>query len=226
MMMVNNVGGSAEDRRLPGMRQIDVIITMSLQPILLNRGYGNTLLRGKDNEKEKTDDDGEDGEDREWGEEEDGDGDGDGEGRVKEIVMTLLFDLLMFYHDYLEGVVVAFDEIEFVEEESARIIGEMPDLIVEVMTTLTYFKPRRGETLTGKISHIGPDFVDILIYGLFNGQIQKKDVKAFEERAVGDDVTMTVTSTFLERCSSGAGAGSSGMSRGLDLVFVVRGVEV
>jgi hypothetical protein len=139
----------------------------------------------------------------------------------------------MCYNDAIEGVLVSFDAVEFKDKESARIIADQPNIIVDITATFLYFKPGKNEVLQGTVMHIGEDFVELLVYGLFHAHIKLRDLNDPASVTLGDAITFKMKSSYIENTLNSSTSGTSGTSKPnagggnlrRDLLYTIRGSQ-
>ncbi|TPX65379.1 hypothetical protein SpCBS45565_g05217 [Spizellomyces sp. 'palustris'] len=109
-------------------------------------------------------------------------------GNEEEGVSEHLSNFLMRYVPEVDGVVLAYSDVE-VLEHSARILYDSPFFHFYVRANLLTFSPSLKSNLVGVVNKVSPDHIGLLVHGVFNAsipadQIRRKEFK-WDENAAG-----------------------------------------
>lgn len=107
-------------------------------------------------------------------------------GDVMEGVRDQLNAVLLRYSTHLEGVLVSYTHPRILSQQ-ARIHPYFPYFHVDVLAECVLFKPAAGHILDGKVHMVSHDFIGLLVLGLFNVSIGRRQIRAdLNYDAVGD----------------------------------------
>ena len=115
-------------------------------------------------------------------------------GRIQEGVKQELDKKLMRYSEELNGIVVAYDKLEF-KHKSGRIVGEQPFIHFGIKVEYIVFKPTINCYLTGVINKFGGDHIGLLVHKRFNASVplSSNTWNGFRNAEIGTKVLFRVT---------------------------------
>ena len=110
---------------------------------------------------------------------------------VHEGITAMLKEKNLVYCHRLGGVVIAFGNVRLLQDR-AKIVDELPVLVVTVQVEYVIFKPTVGSMLVGVVTRIGSDYFGMLVHKCINASIQLKKKKLIGlQLQIGKQVTKT-----------------------------------
>ncbi|RDD39826.1 DNA-directed RNA polymerase I subunit RPA43 [Trichoplax sp. H2] len=113
------------------------------------------------------------------------------------ITATLKEKNLVYCHQ-LAGVVLAFGNVHLLQDQ-AKVVDELPVLVVKVQVEYVVFKPTVGSTLIGVVTRIGADYFGLLVHQCINASIHLKKKKLIGlQLQVGKNIAFLVKTVYTE----------------------------
>lgn len=117
---------------------------------------------------------------------------------VQQGITAMLKEKNLVYCHQLAGVVIAFGNVRLLQDR-AKVVDELPVLVVTVQVEYVIFRPTVGSTLVGVVTRIGADYFGMLVHKCINASIQLKKKKLIGlQLEIGKQVTFVVNNVYTE----------------------------
>eukprot|EP00271_Cylindrocystis_brebissonii_P013696 TRINITY_DN3383_c0_g3_i1.p1 TRINITY_DN3383_c0_g3~~TRINITY_DN3383_c0_g3_i1.p1 ORF type:complete len:330 (+),score=76.27 TRINITY_DN3383_c0_g3_i1:85-1074(+) len=84
--------------------------------------------------------------------------------------------LILKYNEDFEGVLLAYSDLVLQQPHAKILDGLSPYFRVQLSASLLLFTPHVGDLLEGEVHSCGPDYVSLLVLGVFNASVKGKEL--------------------------------------------------